>query len=77
MAATLSFDPTPKPLIYPDRDWQQVFIGGSPLFEADTYRNQNAAVSFFHKAYSTSESMVIAMPGKGSRYLLGIAGESD
>lgn len=28
-------------------------------------------ISFFHKAYSTSAGMVIAMPGKGSQYLAG------
>jgi len=29
-------------------------------------------INFFHKAYSTSASMVVAMPGKGSQYLLGL-----
>jgi len=40
------------------------------VFEADTYHNANASIAFFHKAYSTSKAMVLAMPGKGSQYLL-------
>ncbi|MEH6557356.1 MAG: DUF1254 domain-containing protein [Oceanicoccus sp.] len=71
MAATLSYDFRPAPKIYENRNWEQMFIGGSPVFEKDTYHNQDASVSFFHKAYSTSKAMVIAMPGKGSQYLLG------
>ena len=55
-----------------DRNWQVIFIGGSPVFEEDTYRNLDALISFFHKAYSTSDGMVIAMPGRGSQYLLGL-----
>lgn len=72
MAAAVDYDFRPKPKIYPDRNWEQVFIGGSPVFEADTYLNLNALISFFHKAYSTSNAMVIAMPGKGSQYLIGL-----
>jgi hypothetical protein len=62
----------PKNKIYPDRMWEQVFIGGSPVFEKDTYLNLDALIAFFHKAYSTSNPMVIAMPGKGAQYLIGL-----
>ena len=72
MAATVDYDYYPKDKIYPDRMWEQVFIGGSPVFEKDTYRNLDALVAFFHKAYSTSKAMVIAMPGKGAQYVLGL-----
>ncbi|MBT3289534.1 MAG: DUF1254 domain-containing protein, partial [Victivallales bacterium] len=71
MAATLSYDFRPKPMIYADRNWEQIFIGGSAVFEKDTYHNQDASIAFFHKCYSTSKAMVLAMPGKGSQYLLG------
>ncbi len=71
MAATISYDFRPKPKIYGNRNWEQIFIGGSPVFETDTYHNQDASIAFFHKCYSTSKAMVIAMPGKGSQYLLG------
>ncbi len=71
MAATVSYDYYPKNKIYPDRMWEQVFVGGSPVFEADTYLNLDALIFFFQKAYSTSKAMVIAMPGKGAQYLIG------
>lgn len=70
MAAAVSYDYLPEPKIYSDRNWEQVFIGGSPVFEGDTYKNADASIAFFHKAYSTSKAMVLAMPGKGSQYLL-------
>lgn len=71
MASAIAFDMRPAPLIYKDRRWEQIFVGGSPVFEKDTYYNLDASISFFHKAYSTSNAMVLAMPGKGSQYLLG------
>jgi hypothetical protein len=72
LAANVDYDYYPKDKIYPDRMWEEVFIGGSPVFEKDTYLNLDALVAFFHKAYSTSKAMVLAMPGKGSQYLLGL-----
>ena len=72
MAATVDYDYRPMPKIYSDRNWEQVFIGGSPVFEADNYLNLDALIAFFHKAYSTSNAMVIAMPGRGAQYLLGM-----
>ena len=71
MAANVDYNYFPNDKIYPDRMWEQVFIGGSPVFEKDTYLNLDALIAFFHKAYSTSKAMVIAMPGKGSQYLIG------
>jgi hypothetical protein len=62
----------PKNKIYPDRMWESVTIGGTPVFEADTYRDLDAQMVMFHKAYSTSKSMFIAMPGKGSQYMMGV-----
>jgi hypothetical protein len=73
MAAVDSYDSRyPSKLIYPDRKWEVVFLGGSPVFRKDSYVDFDAMINFFHKAYSTSAAMVIAMPGKGSQYLLGI-----
>ena len=73
MAAVDSYDSRyPSKLIYPDRKWEVVFLGGSPVFRKDSYLDFDAMINFFHKAYSTSAAMVIAMPGKGSQYLLGI-----
>ncbi len=78
MAATVDYEYYPDNKVYADRTWEQVFIGGSPVFEKDTYRNLDALIAFFHKAYSTSKAMVIAMPGKGSQYLFGVRdGDGD
>ncbi len=84
MAATVDYSSYPKYNIYSDRTFEAVFIGGSPVFEEDTYANLDASISFFHKAYSTSNAMVLKMVGQGSQYVLGardadgefLAGES-
>jgi len=73
MAAADSYDSRyPNKLIYPDRKWEVVFLGGSPVFRKDSYLDFDAMINFFHKGYSTSTSMVLEMPGKGSQYLLGL-----
>jgi len=72
MAAVESYDSRyPNKLVYPDRKWEVVFLGGSPVFRQDSYLDLDAMIFFFHKAYSTSPGMVIAMPGKGSQYIFG------
>jgi hypothetical protein len=70
MATVISYDsPIAITRIYPDRNWVTGFIGGSPVFKTESYLDLDASVYFFHKAYSTSAGMVIAMPGKGAQYL--------
>jgi hypothetical protein len=68
MGAVVTYDLRPQPVIWEGTNWEEVFVGGSPVFEADTYTNLDARIAFFIKAYSTSPGMVIAMPGKGSQY---------
>lgn len=70
MAATVAYDYRPKPVIYENLNWEQVFIGGSPVFHSDTHSDMDARIAFFYKAYSTSDGMVIAMPGKGAQYIV-------
>jgi hypothetical protein len=72
MAANIDYNYYPNDKIYPDRVWEQTFIGGSPVFETKTYHNLDASIAFFHSKYSTSKSMVLAMPGKGSQYLMAL-----
>jgi hypothetical protein len=73
MAAVESYDSRyPNKLIYPDRKWEAVFLGGSPVFRQESYLDFDAMINFFHKAFATSASMVLEMPGKGSQYLLGV-----
>jgi hypothetical protein len=71
MAAVDSYDTRyPNKLIYPDREcWVIPFLGGSIVFRQDSYLDWDAFIYFFHKAYSTSPAMMVAMPGKGSQYL--------
>ena len=73
MAAVDFFDARyPNKLIYADRKWEVAFLGGSPVFRKDSYLDFDAMINFFAKAYSTSDGMVLAMPGKGSQYLVAL-----
>ena len=72
MSANVDYNFRGDAKIYSDRNWIKVFIGGSPVFEQETYSYLDARTAFFHKAYSTSDAMVLAMPGKGAQYLLGL-----
>ncbi|MFV0932759.1 DUF1254 domain-containing protein [Pseudomonas jessenii] len=70
MATVESYDSRhPNKLIYPDRKWEPAFLDGSPVFRKDSYLDLDAMISFFHKAFSTSNGMVVKMPGKGAQYL--------
>ena len=55
---------------YPDRQYDEGFIGGSELFEGSTYLNFDSRTAFFRFAYSSSPAMVVDMVGKGSKYPL-------
>jgi hypothetical protein len=55
---------------YEDRQYDEGFIGGSEVFEGDTYLNLDARTAFFRFAYSSSPAMVEDMVGKGSKYPL-------
>jgi len=73
MAAVDDYDSRyPNKLIYPDRKWEVGFLGGSPVFRKDSYLDFDAMISYFHKAFATSNAMVLEMPGKGSQYLVGL-----
>lgn len=55
---------------YPDRQYDEAFLGGSEVFEGKTYLNLDARIAFFRFAYSSSPAMVVDMVGKGSKYPL-------
>jgi hypothetical protein len=55
---------------YEDRQYDEPFIGGSPVFEGDSFLNLDARNGFFRFAYSSSPGMVVDMVGKGSKYPL-------
>ena len=77
MATNIDYNYYPNDKIYSDRVWEQTFIGGSPVFEGKTFHNIDASTAFFHSKYSTSKSMVIAMPGKGSQYLMALRDDDE
>jgi hypothetical protein len=58
----------PKVKIYPDRQWEQCYIGERADFLEDTYLNLDARAAFFHFAYSASEAMVKHLVNKGAKY---------
>lgn len=53
---------------YDDRQYDEGFIGGSEMFEGDTYLYFDSRTAFFRIAYSSSPGMVVDMVGKGSKY---------
>lgn len=55
---------------YDDRQYDEGFIGGSDVFEGDTYLNLDARTAFFRFAYSSSPAMVQNIVGQGSKYPL-------
>jgi hypothetical protein len=55
---------------YADRQYDEGFIGGSEVFEGESFLNLDARTAFFRFAYSSSPGMVVDMVGKGSKYPL-------
>ena len=56
--------------IYPNRQYEQGYIGETTDFFEDTYTNLDARAAFFHFAYSSSEAMVKHLVDKGAKYPL-------
>ena len=55
---------------YADRQFDEPFVGGSEVFEGDTFLNLDARTAFFRFAYSSSPGMVANFIGRGSKYPL-------
>jgi hypothetical protein len=54
--------------LYQDRQWLNVFPGGSAWFTAPTFDQALQRASFFSIAYSTSPGMAVNMVGVGAKY---------
>ena len=54
--------------VWPDRQYVNPFIGGSPFFAADTYTNLDNRTLYFLNAYSASPAMAMNFVGKGAKY---------
>jgi hypothetical protein len=61
----------PEVKVYPDREWETLFIGGSSEFLRDGYRNLDARTLFHFTAMVVTPAMAFRMEGKGSQYLAG------
>ena len=61
----------PEVKVYPDREWETLFIGGSSEFLRDGYRNLDARTLFHFTAVVITPAMAFRMEGKGSQYLAG------
>lgn len=54
---------------YPDRQWENVFAGQNPLFQASgTFTNLGQRDAYFTSAYATSPGMVVDFVEKGAKY---------
>jgi len=70
MARTIAFaNRDPEVKVYPDRNWETLFIGGSSEFERNGYRNIDARTLFHFTAVVVTPAMAAKMEGKGSQYL--------
>jgi hypothetical protein len=54
--------------VWPDRQYINPFIGGSPFFHADTYTYLDNRTLYFLNAYSASPAMAMSFVGKGAKY---------
>ena len=72
MARAIAFaNRDPEVKVYPDREWETLFIGGSSEFERNGYRNLDARTLFHFTAVVITPAMAFRMEGKGSQYLAG------
>lgn len=59
----------PARLVYPDRSWEWLFIGGSATWDAQGYVNTDRRAAFAYAAIGMSPAMVEKIVGGGSQYL--------
>ena len=59
----------PEAKVYPDRNWEYVFVGGSHEFLRNGARNLDARILFHFTAICISPAMVNKVVGAGSQYL--------
>jgi len=55
--------------VYPDRNWEYVFVGGSHEFLKNGARNLDARILFHFTAICVTPAMVQKMVGAGSQYM--------
>lgn len=68
MARTIAFHGGPEWRHWPDRRFNEAFMGGSPSFVLDGHTNHDARTAFFYMACATSKLMASTTPGVGQAY---------
>lgn len=58
----------PARLIFPDRNWEWLFVGGSASWDAQGYLNTDRRAAFAYAAIGMSPAMVEQVVGAGSQY---------
>jgi hypothetical protein len=56
-------------IIYPDRKWETLFIGGSATWDAQGYVNEDRRAAFAYSAIGMSPAMSSKAVGVGSQYI--------
>lgn len=70
MARSISYQSRePEARVYPDRNWEYIFVGGSHEFMKDAARNLDARTLYHFTAIGVSPAMVNKAVGAGSQYL--------
>ncbi len=59
----------PARLVYPDRNWEWAFIGGTASWNSQGYINTDRRAAFAYIAIGMSPAMVNQVVGEGSQYL--------
>jgi hypothetical protein len=61
--------PDPVRLIYPDRTWERLFVGGTATWDEKGFVNSDHRAGFAYAAIGMSPAMVMKIVGGGSQYL--------
>ncbi|MBK5049377.1 DUF1254 domain-containing protein [Paraburkholderia domus] len=59
----------PARLVYPDRRWELLFVGGSATWDSQGYLNTDRRAGFAYAAIGMSPAMVDKVVGAGSQYI--------
>lgn len=59
----------PARIVYPDRHWEWLFIGGSATWDAQGYVNVDRRAAFAYAAIGMSPAMADRVVGAGSQYI--------
>ena len=69
MASNISFTSRdPRRLVWPDREYAYIFIGGEASFEKPTHHMIDSRINFTHQAASSYNSAILKIVGAGSQY---------